>query len=111
MSEDEEEGRVEILSSKRRKASESKSKAKSKATEIEKSEAAENHIETDLKTDIKNAKPEPQAPNDEQSDGDIDLKPKKRVKKSRAKPTSYLDELLAERSKKKKKKGMGTEET
>lgn len=41
----------------------------------------------------------------EDSDDDIDLKPKKRVKKSRAKPTSYLDELLASRSAKKKGKG------
>lgn len=45
-----------------------------------------------------------------ESDDDIDLKPKKRVKKSRAKPTSYLDEILAERSKKKKGKGKGDEE-
>lgn len=43
-------------------------------------------------------------------ESDVDLKPKKRVKKSRAKPTSYLDELLAERSKKKKGKGKGGEE-
>jgi hypothetical protein len=46
----------------------------------------------------------------EDSDDDIDLKPKKRVKKSRAKPTSYLDELLAERSAKKKGKAKSTEE-
>ena len=44
------------------------------------------------------------------SDDDIDLKPKKRVKKSRAKPTSFLDELLAERSKKKKGKAKGDDE-
>lgn len=44
------------------------------------------------------------------SDDDIDLKPKKRVKKSRAKPTSYLDELLAERSKKKKGRRKGGED-
>lgn len=47
----------------------------------------------------------------DESDDDIDLKPKKRVKKSRAKPTSYLDELLAERSKKKKGKGKGGDES
>jgi len=44
----------------------------------------------------------------EDSDDDIDLKPKKRVKKSRAKPTTYLDELLSSRSAKKKGKAKNT---
>lgn len=46
----------------------------------------------------------------DESGDEIDLKPKKRVRKGRAGPTSYLDELLASRSAKKKNKAAGAED-
>ena len=64
----------------------------------------------EVKEDATAAVEDEQHPPKEDSDDDIDLKPKKRIKKSRAKPTSYLDELLAERSKKKKGRAKNIEE-
>ena len=72
--------------------------------------AASKGPEVAQETTRENAEAELPSVSKDESDDDIDLKPKKRVKKSRAKPTSYLDEILAERSKKKKGKGKGGEE-
>jgi hypothetical protein len=108
-SEDEEEGRAAMISSKRQKTEKAKPKAKTvKEQEVVMGEANANE---ELKEDAAAiSRDEQQEGNQGDSDDDIDLKPKKRVKKSRAKPTSYLDELLAERSKKKKSRGKGGEE-
>ncbi|KAF2633796.1 hypothetical protein BU25DRAFT_436165 [Macroventuria anomochaeta] len=100
-SEDEEEGRAATITSKRQTANGTKPMSKPMTVVEDKPEVAEDRVEESSK----NAETEQTPKND--SDDDIDLKPKKRVKKSRAKPTSYLDEILAERSKKKKAKAKG----
>ncbi|KAG9202732.1 hypothetical protein G6514_003984 [Epicoccum nigrum] len=102
-SDDEEEGRAATIASKRQKNHGVKGASKEKRAEEK--VAAEVVVDEASKTE----EGEAVAPKDI-SDDDIDLKPKKRVKKSRAKPTSFLDELLAERSKKKKGKGKGDDE-
>ncbi|KAF9697034.1 hypothetical protein EKO04_004704 [Ascochyta lentis] len=108
-SEDEEEGRAAMITSKRQKSQQQKKKPAvevPKEIEVNMGQAAELAEDAAAVT-----KDEQQESNKEESDDDIDLKPKKRVKKNRAKPTSYLDEILAERSNKKKKgKGKGGEE-
>ena len=101
-SDDEEEGRAATIASKRQKKDGVKGASKEKRAE---KVAAEVVVDEASKTE----EGEAVAPKDI-SDDDIDLKPKKRVKKSRAKPTSFLDELLAERSKKKKGKAKGDDE-
>lgn len=107
-SEDDEESRATVITSKRQRNDKIKSTSKSKDIEVE-NQATTEAAESDekLKEHVPVAAPQDgqQEEKKEDSDDDIDLKPKKRVKKSRAKPTSYLDELLAERSKKKKGKG------
>lgn len=110
-SEDEEEGRAELLASKRGRSGGPKSKVKTKLkdVDIEKPGVAEGAMD-EVKEDATAAVEDEQHPPKEDSDDDIDLKPKKRIKKSRAKPTSYLDELLAERSKKKKGRAKNIEE-
>ncbi|KAJ4363268.1 hypothetical protein N0V95_001171 [Ascochyta clinopodiicola] len=107
-SEDEEEGRAALLASKRQKT---QPQQKKPVLAVPKEVEVTGGLDGELKEDaVAVTQDEQQAPKKEDSDDDIDLKPKKRVKKSRAKPTSYLDELLAERSKKKKGKGKGGEE-
>lgn len=108
-SEDEEESRAAMISSKRQRTE--KAKPKAKAAKEQGVVVGEADTNEELKGDAAAvARDEQQEGNQEDSDDDIDLKPKKRVKKSKAKPTSYLDELLAERSKKKKGRGKGGEE-
>lgn len=114
-SEDEEEGRAELLGSKRRKGDDFnlKGKAKEKSSEAGKQGVVMGQVDAsdELKENaVAAVEDEQQPPKDESDDDDVDLKPKKRVKKSKAKPTSYLDEILAERSKKKKTKGKSAEE-
>ncbi|KAF3011045.1 hypothetical protein E8E13_011064 [Curvularia kusanoi] len=102
-SEDEEEGRAATIASKRQKKMGAKGASRGKSGE-EKADAAEvagESLAVEESADVASK---------DVSDDDIDLKPKKRVKKSRAKPTSFLDELLAERSKKKKGKGKADDE-
>ena len=99
-SEDEEEGRAATIASKRQRKDGVKGASKEKR--------AEEKVAAEVVVDEASKIEEGEAvASKDMSDDDIDLKPKKRVKKSRAKPTSFLDELLAERSKKKKGKGKG----
>lgn len=113
-SDDEEESRTELLKSKRGRPNERQAGSKSKAKDVEiekpRSTVGQKGADEELKEDAATANQDQQEETKQESDDDIDLKPKKRVKKSRAKPTSYLDEILAERSKKKKGKGKGSEE-
>lgn len=102
-SEDEEEGRAATIASKRQRKD--GVKGASKENRAEEKVAAEVAVDEASKAEEGEA-----VASKDISDDDIDLKPKKRVKKSRAKPTSFLDELLAERSKKKKGKAKGDDE-
>lgn len=102
-SEDEEEGRAATIASKRQRKDGVKSASKEKRADEK--VAAEAAVDEASKAEEGEA-----VASKDMSDDDIDLKPKKRVKKSRAKPTSFLDELLAERSKKKKGKAKGDDE-
>lgn len=109
-SEDEEEGRAATIASKRQRTN--GPKPQPKVVEVKEQENAEAKAEKSALGDTNidaDTTPGQQTPGNDDSDDDIDLKPKKRVKKSRAKPTSYLDELLAERSKKKKGRGKEVE--
>ena len=102
-SEDEEDGRAATIAAKRQR----KDGQKAKSGGDEKVVAGEMVGEGPHDEDVGADEPTATATTKDESDDDVDLKPKKRVKKSRAKPTSYLDELLAERSKKKKGKSKG----
>jgi hypothetical protein len=112
-SSDDEESRAAILASRgRSEKPKPKLKSKSKSVEIkregttevaEPEEKLEGDVSAAIEVDQKGEKKD-------DSDDDIDLKPKKRVKKSRAKPTTYLDELLSSRSAKKKAKAKSTED-
>ncbi|KAF1365434.1 hypothetical protein EJ07DRAFT_55022, partial [Lizonia empirigonia] len=106
-SDDEEESRTELLKSKRGRPNERQASSKSKAKDVEvekpRSTVGQTGADEGLKEDAATANQDQQEETKQESDDDIDLKPKKRVKKSRAKPTSYLDEILAERNKKKGK--------
>lgn len=102
-SEDEEEGRAATIASKRQRKDGAKGEGKVKNGDVD---AVANEVVVEAASAEEGAA----VMSKDLSDDDIDLKPKKRVKKSRAKPTSYLDELLAERSKKKKGKGKGGDE-
>lgn len=93
-SDDDDESRAATLAATGRRGEKPMPVPKSKITE---SKSVESTKET-VTAGVQDA---PQQDAHDPSDDDIDLKPKKRAKKSRAKPTSYLDELLAERSKKK----------
>ncbi|KAH6616316.1 hypothetical protein C7974DRAFT_416462 [Boeremia exigua] len=105
-SEDEEEGRAALIASKRQRGSVAKPKPKLTSVEAEKLTSFEAEKSKSAETEKPDSIDVQESPAPkEESDDDVELKPKKRVKKSRAKPTSYLDELLAERSKKKKGKG------
>jgi hypothetical protein len=102
-SEDEEEGRAATITSKRQRKDGVKGASKEKR--------AEEKVAAEVVVDKASKAEEGEAvASKDISDDDIDLKPKKRVKKSRAKPTSFLDELLAERSKKKKGKSKGDDD-
>jgi hypothetical protein len=103
-SEDEEEGRAATITSKRQRKDGVKGASKEKRAE-EKVAAEVVVVDKASKAEEGEA-----VASKDISDDDIDLKPKKRVKKSRAKPTSFLDELLAERSKKKKGKSKGDDD-
>ena len=110
-SDDEEESRAAVIASRGKRNEKAKLKFKGKSVKG-KREGSTEVAEPEEKTegDVPAAIEEEQKV-EKESDSDIDLKPKKRVKKSRAKPTSYLDELLAERSAKRKKgKAKSTEE-
>ncbi|KZM27037.1 uncharacterized protein EKO05_0005023 [Ascochyta rabiei] len=114
-SEDEEEGRAAMITSKRQKTQQQQQKKKKNkpivAVPKEEEDEVMGGLDGELKEDaVAVTQDEQQESKKEESDDDVDLKPKKRVKKSRTKPTSYLDELLAERSKKKKGKGTGGED-
>ncbi|KAJ4313794.1 hypothetical protein N0V94_006756 [Neodidymelliopsis sp. IMI 364377] len=111
-SEDEEEGRAAMLASKRQRTNAAELKFKPKSAKVKQQEVVVAHVDADdeLKSDVAAVAQDEEPPTKVDSDDDIDLKPKKRVKKSRAKPTSYLDELLAERSKKKKGRGRDAQE-
>lgn len=102
-SEDEEEGRAATIASKHQKKDGAKvaSRGKSGEGKVDAAEVAGESLVVEEDADVASK---------DLSDDDVDLKPKKRVKKSRAKPTSFLDELLAERSKKKKGKGKADDE-
>ncbi|KAL1656461.1 hypothetical protein SLS61_000924 [Didymella pomorum] len=110
-SDDEEESRAAVIASRGKRNEKAQLKSKSKSIKG-KREGSTEVAEPEEKTegDVPAATEVGQKEEKEDSDDDIDLKPKKRVKKSRAKPTSYLDELLAERSAKKKGKAKSTEE-
>jgi hypothetical protein len=100
---DEEEGRAATITSKRQRKDGVKGASKEKR--------AEEKVAAEVVVDKASKAEEGEAvASKDISDDDIDLKPKKRVKKSRAKPTSFLDELLAERSKKKKGKSKGDDD-
>jgi hypothetical protein len=95
-SEDEEEGRAATFKSKRRKTDQSGGlSAEKDQTKKEVSNVEEP---------ISNAEDQEAATQPEENSDDEIPKKAKRARKGRAKPTSYLDELLAERTKKKNKK-------
>ncbi|KAJ4993904.1 hypothetical protein SVAN01_00381 [Stagonosporopsis vannaccii] len=100
-SEDEEEGRAAVIAGRGRGGKGPKGRGNEKVG------VASEEPKGDGKSGEQIAKEEEEQ---EDEDDHVDLKPKKRVKKSRPKPTSYLDELLAERSRKKKSKGKGGDE-
>ncbi|KAH7400598.1 hypothetical protein DE146DRAFT_611501 [Phaeosphaeria sp. MPI-PUGE-AT-0046c] len=103
-SDDEEEGRAATFKSKRRKVGQSK---KAPSSEDEVNDGAADHPTVE---DPEEGLEQENAPKilddvDEGSDAaPVKAKPKSLPSRGRAKPTSYLDEILAERSKKKKNK-------
>lgn len=101
-SDDEEEGRAATFKSKKRKVAQPKQAAASD----EEAGGDENAADAHITEDPKEQETERKAP-EEDEDSDVPpakTKPKSLPSRGRAKPTSYLDELLAERSKKKKNK-------
>jgi hypothetical protein len=102
-SDDEEEGRAATFKSKRRKV------VQPKQVDVNDEEAGSDGDAVDAPdtAETKEQGIESRLPQENDEDSDVPTakaKPKSLPSRGRAKPTSYLDELLAERSKKKKNK-------
>jgi hypothetical protein len=99
-SEDEEEGRAATFKSKRRRVA--KQKPDPAGDEDDVDDAAKPPVPAEESR--KDETPAPKEDDDLSDPGPTASKPRSKNSRGRAKPTSYLDELLAERSKKKKAK-------
>jgi hypothetical protein len=98
-SEDEEEGRAATFKSKRRRV------AKPKPDPVSADDGDEEaKLLVAAEEEEQKETPTPQEDDDLSDSGPTAAKPRSKNNRGRAKPTSYLDELLAERSKKKNKK-------